>query len=479
MSTIHVYLSSFFDSRKERRTGLARVEHEVARELVARGAGVMACAWTGRSFLALDFRQDVEPIAQAQDVSLDSILDLGSVQSRAGRRLAARVLCGTATMLGGSMGINLFALASPRLTPEERQHAAERLGLFEKGRAAIAYQNARSRNWRRTKRAWNLRPVARFSAGDVILVPGIIWQRWPLAELERLKVDRGVRVVAYVHDLIPLRCPEYFTDDVGVARFRRYIDTMVRTCDQVCVNSEFVASDLDSFSRESGRMDLPIARVPLCAHISLQTTPRCTPRLAALGLRGKSFALYVSTLNARKNHAGIYSLWRSLVTTMADRRLPPLVFAGQRGWGTEEVMRQMWGDTAMWGRFVHFVEGPTDAEVAYLYSNCAFTVFPSHYEGWGLGVTESLEFGKPCIAADNTALREAGQGLAIHIDTLDKPGWMAAIRRLSEDEPYRRDLMVHIRRHYRRRTWSHVGEDLFHIASRQLGGVGSDVNLGT
>jgi glycosyltransferase involved in cell wall biosynthesis len=478
MSTIHVYLSSFLDSRKERRTGLARVEHEVARELVALGAGVIACAWTGRGFVALDFREDVEPIAKAQDISPDSMLDIGTVQSRAGRRFGARILCSASTMLGGSAGINLFALVSPALTPEERQHAAERLGLFDTARAAIAYHNARSRDWRWMKRTWRPHPSARFAAGDVILVPGIIWRRWPLAELERLKHYCGIRVVAYVHDLMPVRCPKFFTDNVGVARFRRHIDTMVRICDEICVSSDFVASDLDSFARESGRTDLSVIRVPLCAQISLRTTPRCTPRLAVLGLQRERYALYVSSLNVRKNHAGIYSLWRSLMTTMADGCLPPLVFAGQRGWGTGDLVRQMSRDTAMWGRSIHFVEGPTDAEVAHLYSNCAFTVFPSHYEGWGLGVTESLEFAKPCIAADNTALREAGQGLAIHIDTQDGPAWAAAIRRLSEDEPYRRELAARIQRDYRHRTWSQVGEELFRIASGQAGGTDADTDFG-
>src|SRR3546814_7671454 len=41
----------------------------------------------------------------------------------------------------------------------------------------------------------------------------------------------------------------------------------------------------------------------------------------------------------------------------------------------------------------------SDSEFAALYRACAFTVYPSHYEGWGLPVTEALAHGQiPVIA---------------------------------------------------------------------------------
>ena len=45
-----------------------------------------------------------------------------------------------------------------------------------------------------------------------------------------------------------------------------------------------------------------------------------------------------------------------------------------------------------------------DAELAWLYANAAFTVFPSLMEGWGLPVGESLWFGKPCVASSGSAV---------------------------------------------------------------------------
>jgi glycosyltransferase involved in cell wall biosynthesis len=291
-------------------------------------------------------------------------------------------------------------------------------------------------------------------------VPGIIWWTWPLDELRRLKRNYGVRLAGLVHDLIPVRRPEFHTNEIGKGQFRRYLDAVLSDYDMVFATSDFVAADFADFARTAGRGDLPITRLGLCPDISPESPQRCTPRIAALGLKPDNYVLYVSTMNARKNHAGLYLLWRRLMDEMPEGRLPPLVFAGQKGAGTADFMRQLSRDKAAWGRTVIFLEAPTDEELAYLYANCAFTAFPSHYEGWGLAVTESLSFAKPCIAADNTSLREASQGLAIHIDTLDGLGWIAAIRRLVEDEPYRHQQIERISKGYRRRCWSEVADTI-------------------
>ena len=37
----------------------------------------------------------------------------------------------------------------------------------------------------------------------------------------------------------------------------------------------------------------------------------------------------------------------------------------------------------------------TDAELQALYAHCRHTIYPSHYEGWGLPVVESLLHGNP------------------------------------------------------------------------------------
>ena len=469
MSTLYVHISALFDARWERRTGIPRVEYEIARDLLGRGAKLITYSSIRRCFVAVDFETEIRPIILAQDGDLDSAFEAApATKIGTAGGLARRALVPLAAGVGGHMGATVFALASPALTPSERRRVAGRMGLARDTKAAIRYlltqSGAGAGSWADGVAA--LRPAAavNFATGDVIFVPGIIWPRGPLAELARLRREKGVHIAAYVHDLIPVRRPEFHTDDTGVERYRHYLDTLMRCCSCLCVNSDFVADDLRAYARESGLEGCRVMKVGLCAGVTGQTKSGSTPRLAALSLASDNYALYVSTLNPRKNQTGAYLLWRRLQSMLGDG-LPPLVFAGQRGWNSTDILRQMSRDKAMWGRHIHFVESPTEGELAHLYENCAFTLFPSLYEGWGLAITESLEFGKPCVAADNTALREAGQGLAMHIDDLDGPAWIAAVLRLIQNRPHREAVSANIKRHYQQRAWSDVGRELAAITA--------------
>ncbi|MGE0422024.1 MAG: glycosyltransferase family 4 protein [Reyranellaceae bacterium] len=299
--------------------------------------------------------------------------------------------------------------------------------------------------------------------GDTIVVPAILWRKGPIADLVRRRQATKIRVGVYIHDIMPIRRPELVSNENGAMDFRRFVDAMVGCADWFCVSSRFVGQDLDTYVRETAKRSIPVHHVPLCADLRDRVKADFTPRLRVLDLPQDGYVLYVSTLNPRKNHAGLYWLWRRLVAEMGDAT-PPLVLAGQRGWNDRDVYDLMTRDREMWDRHIRFVEGPSDPELVHLYGNCAFTVFPSYHEGWGLPVTESLSFGKPCIAADNTSLREAGQGLATHVDELDGPAWIAAIKRLALDAAYRRERSALIAARYQPRAWHDVGEEIFSLA---------------
>lgn len=300
-------------------------------------------------------------------------------------------------------------------------------------------------------------------AGDTIFVPAIFWRQRQIDDLARKRRSSKVRVGVYVHDIMPIRRPELVSNESGAADFRRFIDAMVGCADWMCVSSCFVEKELTAYVGETAKRDIPVYHVPLCADLKDRVEADASPRLRALELPRDGYVLYVSTLNPRKNHAGIYWLWRRLAEQLGDAT-PPLVLAGQRGWNDRDVFDLMSRDREMWGRHIRFVEGPSDAELVHLYRQCAFTVFPSFHEGWGLPITESLSFGKPCVAADNTSLREAGQGLATHVDELDGLGWLAAVKRLASDTTYRRDCAALIAERYRPRTWFDVGEEISRLA---------------
>jgi glycosyltransferase involved in cell wall biosynthesis len=166
-----------------------------------------------------------------------------------------------------------------------------------------------------------------------------------------------------------------------------------------------------------------------------------------------SYALFVSTIEARKNHALLFRVWRRLLEEMPADRVPTLVFAGRVGWLIGDLMQQIANTDHLDGKLI-IIEDPTDAELTALYRGCLFTLFPSFFEGWGLPVTESLAFGKPCIISNRTSLPEAGGKLARIFDPDNLHDAYHIIRQTIEDRPGLARWEAEVQREFQPVPWS-------------------------
>jgi glycosyltransferase involved in cell wall biosynthesis len=239
-------------------------------------------------------------------------------------------------------------------------------------------------------------------------------------------------VTAILHDIIPIDQPDYF--EAGhVAKFRRDLDWMFRNCRQVVGVSEWTVRRARAYVDATGLDSRASIRVnQLGSFLRQGVAGQADEPLEHLV--GKSFAVYCSTIEARKNHIMLLRVWRKLMPVLGDR-LPNLVLCGRWGWKVDEV-RQFLADHPELDQKVQFVTGISDRQLAWLYRNARFGVFPSHVEGWGLGAAECLDFGLPVLISDADALSEATQGLMPVIPADDFDGWCAAIERASTDDAW-------------------------------------------
>jgi glycosyltransferase involved in cell wall biosynthesis len=138
---------------------------------------------------------------------------------------------------------------------------------------------------------------------------------------------------------------------------------------------------------------------------------------------------------------------------MPAESVPTLVFAGRVGWLVSDLMEQLHNSRFLDGKIIH-IESPTDQELEALYEGCLFTLFPSFYEGWGLPVTESHAFGRPCIISKTTSLPEAGGSLARYIDPDNTTDAYRVIRETIQDQAGLREWRDRVRREFRPIEWS-------------------------
>jgi glycosyltransferase involved in cell wall biosynthesis len=300
------------------------------------------------------------------------------------------------------------------------------------------------------------------ASGDVFLVLGSPWSHPDYAGFVRLQRQRhGLRFALLVYDLIPLRRPEWC--DRGLVRlFRAWFEGVLPMADQLFAISRATAADVEAYARENG-IALPgaVVPVPIGTGFGEPAAAIRSDRLPAPG----SYVLVVSTIEARKNHLLAFRVWRRLLEERPRETVPTLVFAGRVGWLVDDLMQQIANTDNLDGKLV-LVLDPTDAELATLYRGCLFTLYPSFFEGWGLPVTESLAFGKPCVTSDRTSLPEAGGDLARRFDPDDLNDAYAVIADTIDDRAGLAAWEERVRREFVPVPWTATVEAL--LASLDL-----------
>jgi glycosyltransferase involved in cell wall biosynthesis len=164
----------------------------------------------------------------------------------------------------------------------------------------------------------------------------------------------------------------------------------------------------------------------------------------------------VSTIHARKNYDFLLKVWASLYecSEISDVKL---VIVGSKSWGGDFITKMLQTDPKLFDR-VHHISNLSDKKLDWLYINCIFTVYPSLYEGWGLPITESLSYGKACVASSTSSMPEASQGLGLHVDPTDTIGWTAKIKMLIDDERYRENIEQEIKSKFVFNSWDTIAE---------------------
>ena len=286
--------------------------------------------------------------------------------------------------------------------------------------------------------------------GDVIAAFGSPWSHPDHAGLlGGAARQSGMRVAALVHDLIPVVRPEFYEVENG-ALFARHMRATLPAADIVMTVSHATARDVVAWARRKG---LVLRDRPRPIPIGTGFTHPPVADLLPPGLSAGGYALFVSTIEARKNHILAFRAWRRLLEELPADQVPTLVFAGRTGWMVADLMQQIQNAGHLGGKLVH-VESPDDATLAALYQGARFTLFPSLYEGWGLPVSESLSFGKVCLAASTTSVPEAGGEFCLYHDPDSVTDAVALYRRAITEPGLIPSLEARIRAEYRPTPWS-------------------------
>jgi glycosyltransferase involved in cell wall biosynthesis len=216
-----------------------------------------------------------------------------------------------------------------------------------------------------------------------------------------LAAVQGPRVAVF-YDAIPLKFPE-LTPAGTVARFPAYLRELLMF-DGIVAISEDSAATLRDFWRWLGVANPPpVHAIPLA--IDRTHTDATTPIPSATG--GPARLLCVCTIEGRKNHLALLDACETL---WGEGLRFELELIGMARADTAGAALARIRSLQQSGRPLYFNGSVPEAELHAAYRRCAFTVYPSLIEGFGMPVLESLQHGKPCVCSGQGALGESAHG---------------------------------------------------------------------
>ena len=304
---------------------------------------------------------------------------------------------------------------------------------------------------------------ARLDQSTCVISCGLDWQYKDLRALWALKQIHGFSYYAVVYDLIPVRFP-HFVIPGYVELLTDYFGELLWLADRTICISEATRRDWFHHAVELGAAQVPAGVFPLGCDLPVGSGPEEKTSLPA-PLQGKRFALYVSTIEPRKNHRMLYEAWDECVRTKrVDPERDRLVFVGRRGWATDDLLREIETNPMTCDTIV-LLHDVSDVQLRTLYRDCAFVVFPSYTEGFGLPLAEALGYGKLCISSDAGALAEIGGDLVMQLDPNDTLAWADTMARLMAAESEVDQWEARVRNTYRPISWDNAASHFFQIVT--------------
>lgn len=227
-----------------------------------------------------------------------------------------------------------------------------------------------------------------------------------------------VTPIFFVHDLLPLTHPEWFTAR-NAAEHRMFLDVLARHARAAIVNTRTVADELRDLLKARGVRPIPILAAPMPAAPVFAAAEPADAALSAV-----PYVVVCGTIEPRKNHRLLLALWQRLVETEGPQT-PKLVIAGRRGWNNAELLARLDGLPAQ--SPIIEAAGLSTAGLKRILANARALLMPSLAEGYGLPVVEALAAGTPVIASDIPLFREIGGDRVTYCDPRDSESWRAAI----------------------------------------------------
>jgi glycosyltransferase involved in cell wall biosynthesis len=256
------------------------------------------------------------------------------------------------------------------------------------------------------------------------------------------------KVVTTIHDLTTLRFSNpdkkrtLFIAKQQVYKF--VIKRVARKSKAIFTPTQFVKDDLVAFTG--------------CAPSKVSVTRESADKIVDSPvpieyLQNKKYIMYIGRPTPHKNLGRLIEAFSLLRAQHPDLLL---VLAGKKDANYQRIEASL--PSNLKGK-VFFTDFVSEAQLRWLYENCAAYVFPSLSEGFGLPGLEAMIHGAPVISSDATCLPEVYGDAAHYFSPLDVQSIADAINEVLTDADLRQKLIKAGVTQVLRYSWQRMAEE--------------------
>lgn len=303
-----------------------------------------------------------------------------------------------------------------------------------------------------------------FEEGSVFFEANSCWhtlpnRSWLLPELKK----RNIRIMVLIHDIIPVRSPQYMKD-ITLLRFMEFLTAHMTWADDIMVTTHAVEKDILDLFHELEMRPKPVHVIGLGADFTAQgkKSDEAVDMSIIKKLNGRRFLLTVGTVEPRKNHKVLVDAYEKKISSLDT----DVVIVGRTGWGMEELMARIEGNKK-YNRGIYVFSGVNDATLAKLYSMAYMVVFPSYTEGYGLPTIEALISGIPAVCSDIPVMREVGGDFCEYFPAGDSTVLSDIVESYITSEEKYKKLKTRISEEYTPPCWDSTVESVLKVVSEE------------
>lgn len=150
----------------------------------------------------------------------------------------------------------------------------------------------------------------------------------------------------------------------------------------------------------------------------------------------EEYILYVGNIQPRKN---LKRLLQAYVEYAVDNKAAkPLVIVGKKAWMYDSIFEEIKQNHLE--QQVYFTGYVEECDLAAIYTEALFFVYPSIFEGFGLPVLEAMACGTPVITSDITSIPEVAGDACYMIDPYSVDEISRALKIFTEDSLLREEF---------------------------------------